>query len=153
MFLPGESLGWGSLVGCHLWGRTESDTTEATWRQQQQHAFLMRTIYLHAKLSFMCSSYCSWNFIRKQTLFNRDSLLTGSVSSAIYNGIHLASHLFLLKPNRGVKGAPLWPVWWAYTSRLHQPCFCIHNSPTKRKPSASLFSQSVLKYSHKFQTV
>ena len=29
-FLPGESQGLGSLVGCHLWGRTESDTTEAT---------------------------------------------------------------------------------------------------------------------------
>ena len=28
--VPGESQGWGSLVGCHLWGRTESDTTEAT---------------------------------------------------------------------------------------------------------------------------
>ena len=27
VFLPGE---WGSLVGCRLWGRTESDTTEAT---------------------------------------------------------------------------------------------------------------------------
>ena len=22
VFLPGESLGWGSLMGCHLWGRT-----------------------------------------------------------------------------------------------------------------------------------
>ena len=30
VFLPGESQGWGSLAGCHLWGRTESDTTEAT---------------------------------------------------------------------------------------------------------------------------
>ena len=30
VFLPGESQGWGRLVGCHLWGRTESDTTEAT---------------------------------------------------------------------------------------------------------------------------
>ena len=29
-FLPGESQGWGSLVGCRLWGHTESDTTEAT---------------------------------------------------------------------------------------------------------------------------
>ena len=27
MFLPGESQERGSLVGCHLWGRTESDTT------------------------------------------------------------------------------------------------------------------------------
>ena len=30
VFLPRESQGWGSLVGCRLWGRTESDTTEAT---------------------------------------------------------------------------------------------------------------------------
>ena len=26
VFLPRESQGWGSLVGCHLWGRTELDT-------------------------------------------------------------------------------------------------------------------------------
>ena len=30
VFLPGESQERQSLVGCHLWGRTESDTTEAT---------------------------------------------------------------------------------------------------------------------------
>ena len=30
VFLPGESQGQGSLVGCRLWGRKESDTTEAT---------------------------------------------------------------------------------------------------------------------------
>ena len=29
VFLPGESQGRGSLVGCRLWGRTESDMTEA----------------------------------------------------------------------------------------------------------------------------
>ena len=29
-FLPGESQGWRSLVGCCLWGHTESDTTEET---------------------------------------------------------------------------------------------------------------------------
>ena len=29
VFLPGESQGQGNLVGCHLWGLTESDTTEA----------------------------------------------------------------------------------------------------------------------------
>ena len=28
--LPGESQGRGSLVGCRLWGRTETDTTEVT---------------------------------------------------------------------------------------------------------------------------
>ena len=30
VFLPGESQGRGSLVGCNLWDRTELDTTEAT---------------------------------------------------------------------------------------------------------------------------
>ena len=30
VFLPGESQGWRSLVGCRLWGRTESDTTDET---------------------------------------------------------------------------------------------------------------------------
>ena len=30
VFLPGESWGQGSLVGCRLWGCTESDTTEET---------------------------------------------------------------------------------------------------------------------------
>ena len=29
IFLPGESQGQRSLLGCHLWGRTESDTTAA----------------------------------------------------------------------------------------------------------------------------
>ena len=30
VFLPGESQGRGSVVGCHLWGRTELDTTKVT---------------------------------------------------------------------------------------------------------------------------
>ena len=30
VFLPGESQGPRSLVGCRLWGRIESDTTEVT---------------------------------------------------------------------------------------------------------------------------
>ena len=42
VFLPGESQGWGSLVDCHLWGRTKLDTTEATL--QQQHPGLKWTL-------------------------------------------------------------------------------------------------------------
>ena len=47
---PGESQGWGSLVGCRLWGRTESDTTDATKQQQQQQ----RPAFL-----FVCMLSCS----------------------------------------------------------------------------------------------
>ena len=60
VFLPGESQGRGSLVGCHLWGRTESDTTEAT--QQQQHRFNtdfwnLVVMFLHF-LSVLISQQC-----------------------------------------------------------------------------------------------
>ena len=38
VLLPGESQGWWSLVGCHLRGRTESDTTEVIQQQQEEKA-------------------------------------------------------------------------------------------------------------------
>ena len=44
VFLPGESQEWGILVGCHLWGRRESDTTEVT--QQQQHTYFVLPLWL-----------------------------------------------------------------------------------------------------------
>ena len=34
--------GTGEPGGCRLWGRTESDATEATQQQQQQHAVIIR---------------------------------------------------------------------------------------------------------------
>ena len=42
VFLPGESQGRGSLVGCRLGGRTELDMTEATLQQQQQQQRVKR---------------------------------------------------------------------------------------------------------------
>jgi hypothetical protein len=46
VLLPGESQGWGSLVGCCLWGRTESGTTEAAQQQQQQaHIYSLRLAF------------------------------------------------------------------------------------------------------------
>ena len=45
VFLPGESQKRGSLVGCHLWGHTESDTTEVTQQQQQQHYLWRMFLY------------------------------------------------------------------------------------------------------------
>ena len=55
VFLPGESEGQWSLVGCRLWGHTESDTTEATQQQQQQQqcytCFLSVTLLINFKIS------------------------------------------------------------------------------------------------------
>ena len=48
VFLPGESQGWQGLVGCRLWGCTESDTTEVTQQQQQEACGLFSFLcYLH----------------------------------------------------------------------------------------------------------
>ena len=45
VFLPGESQGQGSLVGCRLWGRAESDVTEVTEQQQQQQQQLLYSVF------------------------------------------------------------------------------------------------------------
>ena len=50
MFLPGESQGWGSLVGCRLWGHTELDTTEATAAAAADSILKSRDITLPTKV-------------------------------------------------------------------------------------------------------
>ena len=45
VFLPGESQGQGSLVGCRLLGHTESDATEVTQQQQQGHVTYFMVFY------------------------------------------------------------------------------------------------------------
>ena len=52
VFLPAESQGWESLVDCHLRGHTESDTTEATYLQQQH---LRKDILLYESAQLTCS--------------------------------------------------------------------------------------------------
>ena len=52
VFLPGGSQRWWSLVGCRLWGRTESDTTEAT-----QHSIAFDDQYHFTTRKKMCNLY------------------------------------------------------------------------------------------------
>ena len=54
VLLPGESQERGRLVGCRLWGCTESDTTEVT----QQQCTLSRARILYEQLCF-CVLYCT----------------------------------------------------------------------------------------------
>ena len=74
VFLPGEAQGRGSLVGCHLWGRTESDRTEATHHQQQQQQciyvnpnLLIYLFLLHLATISLISRYVSL-FCKKKKL-------------------------------------------------------------------------------------
>ena len=54
VFLPGDSQGRGSLVGCRLWGHTESDTTEAP----QQHGLLAPKVNWRSPCGQFISSVC-----------------------------------------------------------------------------------------------
>ena len=49
--LAWRNQGRGSLVGCGPWGRTESDTTEATQQQQQQQDLVHAKIYDKSDIS------------------------------------------------------------------------------------------------------
>ena len=84
VFLSGESQGWGSLVGCHLWGHTESDTTEATQQQQQQHDEVRVSRRMSTLHSRHCcgQSYCS-------TLRNRKKLSEIESGSVMSNSLQL----------------------------------------------------------------
>ena len=58
VFLPGESQGRGSLMGCRLWGCTESDTTEVS--DLAAAAALASPIRLELVTQFLLL----WNIVR-----------------------------------------------------------------------------------------
>ena len=64
VFLSGESQGQGSLVGCYLWGRTESDTSEAT---QQQQFLSPRASLLALPLA---TGRSGWDVLKRQPWLN-----------------------------------------------------------------------------------
>ena len=71
VFLPRESQGRGILVGCRLWGRTESDTTEVTQQQHQQQQdlrlakakqqFLTTAVIIMGLAAYICTYACIYN--------------------------------------------------------------------------------------------
>ena len=71
VFLPGESQGQGGLVGCHLWCRTELDTTEVTQQQQQQHGFPNSHVWmweLDCEEGWAPKNWCFWTVGLEKTL-------------------------------------------------------------------------------------
>ena len=77
VFLPGESQGRGSLVGCRLWGRTESDTTEATQQQQLSSNLIVQFSMYNFSLAFFFASYITIisNVIIKISFFKKCMLI------------------------------------------------------------------------------
>ena len=67
VFLPGESQGRRGLVGCRLWGRTESDTTEATQQQQRHIPSILGSLMT---LWGVVIDYLSYTVLLKTTLHN-----------------------------------------------------------------------------------
>ena len=60
VFLPGESQGRGSLVGCRLWCHTELDMTEAT-QQQQEASSLNSKMFAWVVFRNLESAVSSWS--------------------------------------------------------------------------------------------
>ena len=99
VFLPGESQGRRSLVGCLLWDRTESDTTEATQQQQQQQQCLVLSLQFTFSLTFSV-----WvGQLNKDSASVSQATLSfatqyGTIVLNLNECIHLESYLTLLFP-------------------------------------------------------
>ena len=104
VFLPRESQGWQSLVGCLLWGSTESDMTEATRQQQQQLNTLCYLFFLSSvqSLSHVWLFATLWTAACQASLSitNSQSLLKlMSISSVMPSNHLILCHPLLLPPS------------------------------------------------------
>ena len=96
--LPGESPGPGSLVGCHLWGRTESDTAKATSSSSSMLRFT--SLYLcEFTVDWLCINHEAYikDLIQKQSVFTWKQLNIQMHTRIIF---YLSHVLLLWRNNR-----------------------------------------------------
>ena len=93
---PRESRRRGSLVACHLWGRTESDMTEATQQQQQQYWCVCVCVNTNSGLrsiaQFNCQicSYLCWVLIISWFI---ESYLSNQIVKILSNNCLVLSYI------------------------------------------------------------
>ena len=63
VFLPGESQGWGSLVGCRLWGRTESDQLKRLSSSSSSSRSLLQWINIYQNNTILDTLNINMNII------------------------------------------------------------------------------------------
>ena len=96
VFLPGKSHGWGSLVGCRLWGHTESDTTEC----------------LHFHFSLSCFGEGNGNPFQCSCLENpRDRGACALPSMGLHRARHDWSNLAATAATSLLLGLKNWCFW------------------------------------------
>ena len=103
-------LGTGSLVGCRLWGCTESDTTEATQQQQQQQQHAICKIFAF----FFAFNYLQSINVYLFKKFYFLSIYTSLLFFLAALGLHFCTGLYLIVERRGcslVEG-PSFALWW-----------------------------------------
>ena len=126
--LPGESQGWRRLVGCCLWGCTESDITEAA--QQRHVIYRHRWCYIYISLVQSLSRVrlfvTPWTAARQASLSisNSPSLLKFmSIESVMPSNHLILCHPLLLPsifPSIRVFSSESalcirWPKYWSFS--------------------------------------
>jgi len=135
IFLPGESCGQRSLLGCCPWGHTESDMTEAT-QQQQQH-----TPYVITFWSFLSEDSVRFSHVRLfATLWTAACQASLSITSS-WNLLKLMPIELVMASNHLILHHPLllqprifpsisvfsnesilhirWPKYWSFTFSIN----------------------------------
>ena len=98
-------------MSCRLWGRTESDTTEATWQQQQQS--LSRGRLFHDPTDYSPPGSCPWDFLGKNIAVSFHLLLQGVFQTQGSNpGLLLAGGFFTISA-----------TWEAQFNKWHIPTY------------------------------
>ena len=84
VFFPGESQGWGSLVGCRLWGHTESDMTEVTLHGPNIPGSYAILLFIASDFASITNQLHSWVlFLFWLHLFILSGVISPLISSTI----------------------------------------------------------------------